>query len=138
MRKHGFHAVVAQREAVRGAPGQRVEQERWRDARAAAQRHRLGERVHGLEQHHVVEDLHRLATANVSTMRDVGAEAAQERLDAVEDAGQSAHRDAQGSLLRCLTRARDGGIGVVNAALRKAPRQLARQSDAGSAEVHER
>ena len=54
------------------------------DARALADRLGLGERDHGLEQHHVVEDLHHLAAADRPAARDVAGEGGDQRPHALE------------------------------------------------------
>ena len=61
-----LQAVIAQRKTVGRALRQRIEQQRRIDAVALGDRDRLGQRVDGLEQHHVVEDFRHLPRADVA------------------------------------------------------------------------
>src|SRR5258706_3536869 len=105
-RQHRLHAVVAQREAVGGALGQRVELLRRIEAELADHGERLGDGEHVLEQHHVVDELHRLPGARRAAARDLVRKAIQIRLHPRQVAFPAADNHRERALLRRGPRAR--------------------------------
>jgi hypothetical protein len=131
--------VVAQGEAVGRALGERVEQQlRLDNAARLRHRQRFGERGDGRRQHHVVEELHRLARAGCSAMQDVGAHRAQQRLDAVEEEGVGADHEGEAAVDRRLAGARHRRVGEMRAARGEGGGELARQADRRGAAVDDR
>ena len=70
-------------------------------------RNGFGERIDGFEQHHVVEDFRHLPGADLTAIGDVGGKAADQRLDRGVERGDSPDHDAERTVLRRLSRARD-------------------------------
>ena len=71
----------------------------------------LGQRVDGLEQHHVVEDLGHLPRADLAAIGDVGGKAADQGLDRGIERGHRTDHHAERAVLRRLPGARDRRVG---------------------------
>ncbi len=127
--------MVAQREAVRRALAQRLQQQPLVDTGAAGDGERLGQRADGLEQNHVVEDLHHLATADRPAMGDVGPHRREIGVDPLEQFRGGADHDAEPPLLRRLAGAGNGRVGEVDAGLGQARGEAAGERDGRRAAI---
>ena len=130
-----LHAVVAQRKAVGRAFRQCIKQQLRIDAIVLRDRNRFRQRIDGLEQHHVVEDLRHLPRADIAAMRDVGGEAADQRLDRGVKLPRPADHDAERAVLGGLPRARDRRVGPRRALRLQLPGEFAGLADRGRAEI---
>src|SRR5262245_54656236 len=131
--------VVAQREAVGRALGECVKKQlRLHCAARLRHRQRLGERGDGRGEHHVVEELYRLAGARRPAVQDVGAHGAQQRLDAVVEGGVGADHEGEGAGDRRLARAGYRRVGEMRAALGELGGELASQGDRSRTAVDDR